>query len=296
MNEIKYVKMWPAGNTTALVLTNLPRIVYSEIACKIIQKDKTIEQVGFIEPPTKMGALARLQMMGGEFCGNATRSLALYLSNKIKKDTEFGLKNFYLEVSGTDRFVYSTVNENNNVEISMPVAHYGNVKNIVEPLPGGRLIKLDGIRHFVTDFPLFAKDSPNLLRLKAHQILRQERLLDFNAAGVIFVEKTEKGLKIHPLIWVRDTDTLIYETSCASGTLAVGINETLQLDDGTNEIGVLQPSGASLNIKIEKEAKHLKNAFISGAVLQKEMSSIYVSPQFAPAINMNSPFVFSPIS
>ncbi len=79
--ELDFIKMNPCGNTTVLIRTSLPRARYGSIAAQIMQSTcLCAEQVGFIEPPQQEGALARLHMMGGEFCGNASRSFAAWLA------------------------------------------------------------------------------------------------------------------------------------------------------------------------------------------------------------------------
>ena len=63
------------GNTTALV-TKIPRNKHVKIAKQILNKHENVEQVGFGETK-KSKADIHLQMMGGEFCGNAVRAAAL---------------------------------------------------------------------------------------------------------------------------------------------------------------------------------------------------------------------------
>jgi len=71
----------PAGNITAFVLdNNIEKKDYIYVANKLMEiAELEIEQVGFVKEP-KLGGELRLEMMGGEFCGNATRSFGLYLA------------------------------------------------------------------------------------------------------------------------------------------------------------------------------------------------------------------------
>ena len=76
--QVEYIKVIPGGNDTALVLkkgyTPKEKIAINNA---ILENDKTIEQVGFVDSNYE----PELQMAGGEFCGNATRSAAYYYLN-----------------------------------------------------------------------------------------------------------------------------------------------------------------------------------------------------------------------
>ena len=80
MERLQIVKISPTENMTVLVETPVPGARHAEIAEKLMAYGGVnCEQVGYIEPPRDPAARARLQMMGGEFCGNATMSLASFL-------------------------------------------------------------------------------------------------------------------------------------------------------------------------------------------------------------------------
>ena len=278
---IRFAKVWPGGNTTALVRTRVPRSLYSEIARTILQQDKSIEQVGFIESPSSPRALIRLQMMGGEFCGNATRSIAYFLYESLQKQNGNAPKQFMVEVSGSDQLIPCSI-EDKCVEIGLPVDHY--TSDLFRTCKDGTLVKLDGIQHFVTDFPAFAAFQPGFLKLRAHYILRHEGLLrnDILAAGVIFMQKMKEGIKLHPVIWVQETGTFIYETSCASGTLAVALHMARDVKEGKEVNSLMQPSGMSLRTTVTKKDGKFSKVLICGEVETKESNIIYfTAPQHA---------------
>ena len=89
MKTITYQIADPAGNITALVTSgNVKKEEYAEVANKIMEaSDGYIEQVGYLVEPRE-GGKGRLEMMGGEFCGNAARSYALYLVLKDMVEEE----------------------------------------------------------------------------------------------------------------------------------------------------------------------------------------------------------------
>ena len=69
--DIQFIKASPTQNVTILALTQVPRAIQPEIAALLLRYDGVGgEQVGFIEE--SKSARLRLQMMGGEFCGNAS--------------------------------------------------------------------------------------------------------------------------------------------------------------------------------------------------------------------------------
>ncbi|WP_413774064.1 hypothetical protein [Cetobacterium sp. NK01] len=89
LKELNFVKINPAGNIT--LLYNIKNIDKNEIQriSKISMGELNLyaEQVGFIND-------THLQMMGGEFCGNACRSFAAYLAfNDISFQREKIYKN-----------------------------------------------------------------------------------------------------------------------------------------------------------------------------------------------------------
>ncbi|MDR2945566.1 MAG: diaminopimelate epimerase, partial [Candidatus Adiutrix sp.] len=79
--EIKFVKLSPTQNMTVLAEDIVPRERHREVAERLMAYDGVFgEQVGFVEKPRNPAAWARLQMMGGEFCGNASMALAALLA------------------------------------------------------------------------------------------------------------------------------------------------------------------------------------------------------------------------
>ena len=75
----RYILLNPSGNITALVNNiRVPKEKYKEISGRIMENNRAVEQVGFLKilkPEYKF----RLEMAGGEFCGNASRAVACYL-------------------------------------------------------------------------------------------------------------------------------------------------------------------------------------------------------------------------
>ena len=63
----------PAGNVTAIVCSDVPAAERARVAAQILRLPELgIEQVAFLTEPRSGGEI-RLEMMGGEFCGNARK-------------------------------------------------------------------------------------------------------------------------------------------------------------------------------------------------------------------------------
>jgi diaminopimelate epimerase len=228
MTQIPFHVYWPGGNTTALVSDSFPRSQYGAIARAIIHSDPTIEQVGFLEPPADSSrADLRLQMMGGEFCGNATRSAAYVAFKKT------GKQYVTVESSGVDYLVPGHVTEGSS-SIILPSSFVQGVKKTQE----ATVVDLQGIRHVVFPVGFDAKQSKEQL-LQAHKD-------DYPAVGIIFVSESQGLLSIDPFVWVRETDTFVHETACGSGSIAVAAALSKQTEDNTNRI--VQPSGEIFTI------------------------------------------------
>ena len=86
--KLELVMADPAGNRTALVLSPVPPEGRGPLAARLMALPELhAEQVGFVLPPSA-GGLFRLEMMGGEFCGNAARSFGLYLAGSQGRSGE----------------------------------------------------------------------------------------------------------------------------------------------------------------------------------------------------------------
>ena len=104
---IRYVTLNPTGNLTCLVLDPVAEKDRGRVTNALINR---CEQVGYLEAPKIYPgcARARLQMMGGEFCGNATMGTAAWLA--MQDGLAIGEKEeIVLEVSGAEMPVFCMV-------------------------------------------------------------------------------------------------------------------------------------------------------------------------------------------
>lgn len=97
--RLNFVKASPSQNMTAFITDYVTPSMYVPVANKLMDYEYLhVEQVGFIVGPKEKDAVLRLEMSGGEFCGNALLSAAAYCTHKALTNKE----EFYLETSGSD--------------------------------------------------------------------------------------------------------------------------------------------------------------------------------------------------
>jgi diaminopimelate epimerase len=196
------------------------------ITKQILKNDPVIEQVGFWVAPRRKDADARLEMSGGEFCGNALRALGgiIFLQNKKSL--------LFLESSGTREIVQVNVSKK--------------ISTITLPLKGfiyqSSVCSLPGISY------VFA--STKITKDDALFMLEKNDLIKLQASGVIGCKKTQDGFTIKPIVWVRDVATLFEETACGSGTMALAFSKFI--DDKTKRLSIKQPSGYIFSTRISK--------------------------------------------
>ena len=222
--ELKFVKYNPGGNATILIIDPLPRKRYSEIAAKIMTDAfLCAEQVGFLEKAEHPKALARLQMMGGEFCGNASRSLAAWIamggmeSGKIHS-IEGDKKEVIIEVSGCRGILTAVVHNQRcgyrcNVELEMPLPlniYHG--RN--DQLGDYSIVVYEGILHVI----LWNKTAADSYVHIVQDFLEKEEL-ETDCFGILFYNSSTSHMT--PVVYVRAVGSLTWEKSCGSGTIAL---------------------------------------------------------------------------
>ena len=207
-----FIKFSPTQNMTVLVTTPVPRCEQSAVAEKLIDYANVFaEQAGFREEPTLPGARARLQMMGGEFCGNATMSLAACVAREDGLPVGEACE-VPVEVSGAPDVcrcqVLRTGETAFSCRVSMPLP------TSLESVDGMTLVHMPGIAHFIV--PHGCED-----RAEAERSIRvlADRTPE-DAVGLVFF-RAETG-QIEPLVYVRGTDSCVWERGCGSGSAAVG--------------------------------------------------------------------------
>ena len=242
--ELSYILADPSGNTTAFILSPVDPADYGSVARKVMEQ-LNAEQVAFVHD-------GRMDMMGGEFCGNASRSYALWLA--LHEPGGLSLRHFYgtreqtvtvsgaphpltvtLRCDGTDRYYAS---------ITMPLPQ--RVLPMEEPFLGPcTLVEYPGISHVLLENREPHADDPAAVR----EILETLDAED-GCFGLLYLEDNT----LRPRVLVRDTCTDVWESSCASGTCAVAAALSLRQNTPL-ELELFQPGGSLTASAIVEDGK-----------------------------------------
>lgn len=213
-----------------------------------------VEQCCFVTPPRNPQATARVEMFGGEFCGNAARSV-VWLATQGRDAS--GL----IEVSGVDRPLRFEVAAG-SVRLQMPLPTTGVLARRVEE---GILVQLDGICHLVITAQMPTGGAGPRVWLEG--LLAHDRYgLRAQAAVGVSCYDQQTGLGQF-CVWVRDVDTIFDETACGSGTCAIGVAEALRHRQSIR-LDVVQPTGETIATLAElgTHSGEVTGSWISGAV------------------------------
>ncbi len=162
-----------------------------------------VEQIGFVE---KSNGITSLKMMGNELCINATLALVSQLGNRGK-----------LKTSGLDQEIkFKNINGVSYLEFPLPF----NKKDNVILFPGIGFI--------------CSNTAVNLNKKKLSSLAKKFSLPAF---GLILYQEN----KIKPYIYVKETDSLVEETACGSGSIACSIV--------TGYSKIIHPTGQSILVR-----------------------------------------------
>jgi len=264
MKSYRYVLLDPTGNLTALVLDQAEPEDERRLTGELLKQS---EQVAYLEPPKKPGAMAAIRLMGGEFCGNAAMASAAWL---VRDETEQDQsKTLLLEVSGAaDPVCCTELKTADGFEgtVEMPGAPEIRTETICGiPFTA---VRMEGITHLICDDRTFErKEAENLLRQIAD-------LLPEEAIGLIQWDRIKQYMR--PLVFVRGSGSLVWEHGCGSGSAAVGAAEALRNGEGETETEVKQPGG-TIRVTAAAENGKILSVKISGRVKLGKETIIEIS-------------------
>ena len=259
--ELEIVRADPAGNITIFVLNGVANRKERAQAARALLADPALkaEQAGFVFPPQKAGSLWRLEMMGGEFCGNAARSFGLLAARLTGLS---GRHTLMIESSGASAPLpvhIDTGAGSAEVEISAPAGEtcieYGRRRFPV--------YMFEGISHIIAEN---IESGEDLARLLIRALISQEKTEGghFDAVGVMFYDT--KKCFLRPAVWVKATDTLVFESSCGSGSAALGAWMARNAADIEETLALAQ-SGGVISVRIVKQGGKITKLSIGGKVL-----------------------------
>lgn len=240
----------PAGNVTAIVCSDVPAAERARVAAQILRLPELgIEQVAFLAAPRSGGEI-RLEMMGGEFCGNALRCAGFY---QALRNGAQGKSCVFAEISGAD-----------GVQPVMADTAEGTASTVM-PLPlsvqpagwadvQAARVTFAGITHFVIDC---AQPDETLVQRAI------AAAPGASAVGAIFLDRAHGSIK--PVVFVRETASCVAENSCASGSVATAVVLTADFADGITEIGIGQPGG-TLEVGVQRTHGAVTGLSIGGPV------------------------------
>ena len=239
--KINYILANASGNTTAIVTDKFERSEYAKISAALIAKEELgIEQVGFVEKPQNKTSRSRLQMMGGEFCGNASRSFAAMLVLTDEYAPQSGMIKVPVEISGHNGTLTGVV---------MPLEKRRCIAMIDMPLPLrvihdenrylGRIsiVEFEGITHIV----LWDEKEVNEKYIIPVKEVLNKHGISSACIGLMFYNKTKNYLE--PVVFVEETKTAVRESSCGSGTAAVVCALASMLQTSIPDLNIEQPGG-----------------------------------------------------
>lgn len=259
--RLRFAKLNPAGNITILVLDPVHESIHAKVAADLMNPAVLGgEQVGFVTLMSEGPVAASMRMMGGEFCGNAVRSLGAYLASirhpamgVTKGNTN--LLQGLIQVQGLDEPILVEA-ELDQEELphwascafpGVPEVEFyfvealswtaGGLDKNIRILPC--LSPKDVLESWLGEVSLRLRPTVvALVRLErithivvdARDYRMEEDVLlelcdtlgleDEACVGVMFRQGFDE---IVPLVYVEATDTFVWEASCASGSVAVAL-------------------------------------------------------------------------
>lgn len=238
--KLDYTVWDPTKNITLLVSSPVPRAEQPRVAAKLMSARPHVEQVGFLEPAALPGAALRLQMMGGEFCGNASMSAAAFLAERDSAAAE-GEESFSvvptLEVSGYPGLLHCHLSRQEEGgwrgTVDMPLPEKIGTAELsgVGTVPA---VIFDGITHCIVP-------ANAMTRSAAEAAIRPLcAALKADACGILLYD--EAAASFAPLVCVLSTDTAVWESGCGSGSAALGAYLAFQ-SGGDCAAELRQPGG-----------------------------------------------------
>ncbi len=249
--ELNVLRANPAGNITLFVLDPVPIGGRAGLASRLMAlPGSDVEQVGFVCPPAS-GCAGRMEMAGGEFCGNAARAFGMLMAQRLG-----GLPQVLVEVSGCGAPVTVDVDLSaGTARAQMPLPRAVSPARVDGR--SGVLVDLGGIAHLVVE------DAPPSLEFFQRAEPLFQSIPDLEAYGVIFLD-TARGA-MTPLVKVPAAGSLVWEGSCGSGSLAAAVAQSLDAPDGPFVRSYAQPAGV-VEASVVRRDGEAASAWIGGPV------------------------------
>jgi len=221
------------GNRTVLqaVYGQGGKSISKQMGRALLARYPAAEQAGFVTMQN-----SRLEMAGGEFCGNATAAAAVLFAHEPSQST------VRYRVSGFAGTIVAEVTPHSDDRYTVRTLFQGMHYTITTRYYAGwqvDLVDMKGIIHVLIE-DAFPADYEQL----HHELVDALNLRDCEAVGVIWYQRKDKKVYINPVVWVRNVDTLYYESACGSGAIAASVCTSCN--------DIVQPTGQSIYVLIDK--------------------------------------------
>ena len=287
--RLRVVMADPAGNRTAIVRTPVPVQARADIAAWILKnEDLRAEQVGFETAPLN-GGEGRLEMMGGEFCGNAARSYGflLWSAKALAAAEQRGEElsgsdlsggaaaksaqgDLSIEISGTDDLLNVHCEaEAFSAVAGRTVCRGSSFSQMPMPLSleyteeGSPLVISEGIAHVILE------DTEADDKIVNDMIARYGAR--FPAFGLQFLT----GEQLIPVVSVPAAGSLVYESSCGSGSLAAAWYQAVRSDLQSHDCLFREPGG-TIEVRLWRDADGAMKGCMGGDIFLEQEKIIVI--------------------
>ena len=264
--KARFVKADPCGNTTVFVLDYVEPDRKAAVAQSIMSMSSVgAEQVGFLYPGTLAGYSVRMDMMGGEFCGNASRSFAAWMAfvsaDGLSFRSEEGKeRSLSVQVSGSEEPLACTVISRKRPncfysEIEMPLPES---PRVFENTPFGRVtvIPFGGISHII-----LADREPEEKDPDTACSFLDRMGIDSSAYGLMYYNVRESFMR--PRVIVRSAGTDVWESSCGSGSCALATALSFAQEETDRTFEIRQPGG-ELAVRVIRSEMDVQSIRLGG--------------------------------
>lgn len=240
--NISFSKVSLGGNDTIIVRTPVRPDDRASISRTLMSRDFVGgEHVAFLSRSTLAGVDTRLDMMGGEFCVNALRAAATVLAS------ERGEEIIRLSSSGMDQPVICRVKANCGFSFTTSISF--NMTPVISNLQRGvSIVQLEGIAHVLIEYGADEVIGDVMSIFKDYSRKLTPQLLAFPAYGIIPFQSWNDGYRMFPAVFVRETNSVVLETACGSGSVALAFRFTSPT--GTSALNIYQPSGSRYQVVV----------------------------------------------
>ncbi|MDY3280848.1 hypothetical protein [Dysosmobacter sp.] len=272
--KLRFVKANPCGNTTIFILDPVPRARRSAVAAAVMAHGSvTAEQVGFIFPDPAGGY--RMEMAGGEFCGNASRSFAAWLQlcpgGGEPRDFTPAQADRVIRVSGAEEPLTAHVRSLGRdnacyVSVAMPLPEriltgedgwFGNYSLVIFP----------GISHLV----LWSREHREEDVERAKEFLARFGPVP-EAFGLMYYDEADRFLR--PLVYVEEPRTLVWENSCGSGSSALAAAIAHRQGGSVEGLAIRQPGG-ELTVSVDWQ-EGIRELVLGGEIALSVFGTLYI--------------------